>query len=84
MVPGEKKTLLGGRVVGLAGNKANSAPLQLSLGSAWQLANLRGLMLRENEKKLYNGPPFASFLREKLKITHLLPERSAHRDDHFL
>ena len=34
--------------------------------------------------KISNGPPFGSFPREKMKIAHLLPERSAHRDDHFL
>ena len=33
---------------------------------------------------LKNGPPFGPFSREEIKIAHLLPEQSAHQDDHFL
>ena len=40
------------------------------------------LMLPENKKSHPMVPPLHHFQREK-KIAHLLPERSAHRDDHF-
>ena len=36
------------------------------------------------KKNCSNGPPFGSFSRGKIKMAHLLPERSARREDHFL
>ena len=48
-----------------------------------KLGKLKGFMQQENEKITQWYPPWIIF-KAKIKIAHLLPERSAHQDDNFL
>ena len=48
-----------------------------------KLAKLYGFMQHKIEKKLQWSPLWIIF-KGKIKIAQLLPERSAHQDDHFL
>ena len=41
-------------------------------------------MQHKIEKKILQWSPLWIIFKGKIKIAHLLPERSAHQDDHFL
>ena len=49
-----------------------------------KLAKLQGFMQPEYEKKIIQWSPLCVVFNGKIKIAHLLPERSPHQADHFL
>ena len=44
---------------------------------------IRGFMQQKMKKKIIQSP-LLIILKGKIKITHLLPERSEHQEGHFL
>ena len=49
-----------------------------------KLAPLKGFMQQKILKKIIQWSPLLIIFKGKIKIAHLLPEQSAHQDDHFL
>ena len=75
-VPGcTNKSILWGRIIQVKGEE------KMKNGKTLKI---EGFYATKKWKKSSNGPPFGSFSKGNIKIAHLLPERSAHRDDHFL
>ena len=50
----------------------------------WKTSNIVGFICSKKLEKSSNGPPLWIIFKEKIRIAHLLPERSARQDDHFL